>query len=52
MPTKQTKNERDENVGWQLSVLTHCLTQRHDGKVFSPELAGEGDLLSEGPAPL
>lgn len=28
------------------------LTQRHDGEVFPPELAGDGDLLPEAPAVL
>ena len=28
------------------------LTEGHDGEVFPAELAGDGDLLPQGPAPL
>lgn len=33
-----------------LSALGPQLTEWHDGEVFSPELAGDGDLLPEAPA--
>lgn len=35
-----------------LIPLTRLPTQRHDGEVFAPELAGDGDLLPQRPASL
>lgn len=35
-----------------LSPLARSPTQRHDGEVFAPELAGDGDLLPQRPASL
>lgn len=50
---RQTGTNRCVYTQAQTHRHTHFfpLTQGHDREVFAPELAGEGDLLSEGPAP-
>ena len=50
--TSWARTEKVSTYNFILLSDPHSLTQRHDGEVFPSELAGQGDLLSEGPAPI